>query len=75
MLEETFGSRKPIIGMVHFRPLPGSPHYDADGQPAHHAVCGEVRLLITTTITTFTTQGKSCTSWPSWFRVGSFLTE
>jgi membrane complex biogenesis BtpA family protein len=31
MLEETFGSRKPIIGMVHFRPLPGSPHYDADG--------------------------------------------
>src|SRR5262245_6808656 len=31
MLEETFGSRKPIIGMAHFRPLPGSPRYDAKG--------------------------------------------
>lgn len=31
MLEETFGSRKPIIAMVHFPPLPGSPRYDATG--------------------------------------------
>jgi membrane complex biogenesis BtpA family protein len=31
MLEETFGSRKPIIAMVHFPPLPGSPRYDAKG--------------------------------------------
>ena len=31
MLKETFGSRKPVIGMVHFRPLPGSPHYEAEG--------------------------------------------
>lgn len=31
MLEETFGSRKPIIAMVHFLPLPGSPRYDATG--------------------------------------------
>src|SRR5437867_8927422 len=31
MLEETFGNRKPIIGMVHFQPLPGSPRYHAKG--------------------------------------------
>lgn len=28
MLEATFGSKKPIIAMVHFPPLPGSPGYD-----------------------------------------------
>ena len=31
MLKETFGNEKPIIGMVHFLPLPGSPLYDAKG--------------------------------------------
>jgi uncharacterized protein len=31
MLEQTFGNRKPIIGMVHFQPLPGSPRYHAKG--------------------------------------------
>jgi len=31
MLKETFGSTKPIIAMVHFPPLPGSPRYDAKG--------------------------------------------
>src|SRR6516162_5631098 len=29
MLKETFGAEKPIIAMVHFPPLPGSPQYDA----------------------------------------------
>jgi len=29
MLKETFGATKPIIAMVHFPPLPGSPQYDA----------------------------------------------
>ena len=29
MIKETFGSVKPIIAMVHFPPLPGSPLYDA----------------------------------------------
>jgi membrane complex biogenesis BtpA family protein len=28
MLKETFGSAKPIIAMIHFPPLPGSPLYD-----------------------------------------------
>ena len=28
MLEATFGAKKPIIAMVHFPPLPGSPGYD-----------------------------------------------
>ena len=31
MLEQTFGRAKPIIAMVHFPPLPGSPRYDAKG--------------------------------------------
>ena len=31
MLNETFGSSKPIIAMVHFPPLPGTPLYDAKG--------------------------------------------
>ncbi|MEX1205191.1 MAG: BtpA/SgcQ family protein [Dongiaceae bacterium] len=28
MLKETFGAAKPVIAMVHFPPLPGSPGYD-----------------------------------------------
>ena len=28
MLKQTFGVEKPILGMVHFPPLPGSPLYD-----------------------------------------------
>jgi predicted TIM-barrel enzyme len=31
ILEEMFGVKKPIIGMVHFPPLPGSPLYDSGG--------------------------------------------
>jgi membrane complex biogenesis BtpA family protein len=31
MLKETFGSLKPIIGMIHFPPLPGTPLYDHAG--------------------------------------------
>lgn len=27
---ETFGARKPVIGMVHFPPLPGTPLFDGD---------------------------------------------
>lgn len=29
MLKETFGTDKPVIGMVHFPPLPGAPLYDS----------------------------------------------
>lgn len=31
MIEKTFGSRKPIIAMIHLAPLPSSPLYDKDG--------------------------------------------
>ncbi len=31
MLTETYGTTKPIIAMVHFQPLPGSPLYDRKG--------------------------------------------
>lgn len=30
MLTETFGTKKPVIAMAHFPPLPGAPLYDAD---------------------------------------------
>jgi len=30
-LAKTYGSQKPIVAMVHFAPLPGSPLYDRDG--------------------------------------------
>jgi predicted TIM-barrel enzyme len=29
VLEEIFEIDKPIIGMIHLRPLPGSPRYDS----------------------------------------------
>ena len=31
MIESTFGSRKPIVAMIHLAPLPGSPLYDRAG--------------------------------------------
>lgn len=31
MLNQTFGSTKPIIAMIHLAPLPGAPLYDKDG--------------------------------------------
>ncbi|RUS47086.1 BtpA/SgcQ family protein [Cohnella sp. AR92] len=30
-IEETFGTRKPIIAMCHFRALPGDPYYESEG--------------------------------------------
>lgn len=30
-LIEVFGTHKPVVGMVHFPPLPGTPLYDGDG--------------------------------------------
>ena len=31
LMKEIFGVKKPVLGMVHFPPLPGSPLYDAAG--------------------------------------------
>lgn len=31
IFEDMFGVRQPVLGMVHFPPLPGSPLYDRDG--------------------------------------------
>lgn len=31
LMEQIFGVKKPVMGMVHFPPLPGSPLYDAAG--------------------------------------------
>lgn len=35
MLEETFGTRKPILGVVHLLPLPGSPRWDGQLEPIY----------------------------------------
>ena len=45
-MERIFGTRRPIIGMVHLEPLPGSPRYD--GKPMSEirdAALSEARLL------------------------------
>ena len=45
-LERIFGTQKPIIGMVHLAPLPGSPRYD--GMPMNEITdlaLGDARLL------------------------------
>ncbi|SRR5579875_195438 len=33
MLEELFGTRKPVIGVIHLLPLPGSPRWDGRMEP------------------------------------------
>lgn len=33
MLEEIFGTAKPVIGVIHLLPLPGSPHWDGQMEP------------------------------------------
>jgi uncharacterized protein len=33
MLEELFGTRKPVIGVIHLLPLPGSPRWDGQMEP------------------------------------------
>jgi membrane complex biogenesis BtpA family protein len=47
MLEQTFGRAKPIIAMVHFPPLPGSPRYDAKGgmQAIIDSAAGDIERL------------------------------
>ena len=47
MLEQTFGRTKPIIAMVHFPPLPGSPRYDAKGgmQAIIDSAAGDIERL------------------------------
>ena len=48
MIEQTFGSRKPIVAMVHFPPLPGSPRYDAKGgmQAITDSIAADIESLI-----------------------------
>ncbi len=44
---DMFSAKKPIIGMVHLKPLPGSPEYDSDGgmrKIIDHAVAEAKRL-------------------------------
>ena len=46
MLETLFDNRKPIIGMVHLRPLPGSPLYRRGGMKDVLAVARQEALLL-----------------------------
>lgn len=48
ILEEIFSVRKPIIGMIHLKPLPGSPKYDKVSMDMNRIIniaCEEARLL------------------------------
>lgn len=42
---QLFGVEKPIIGMVHLRPLPGSPQYDGDLTEVLETAAKEARIL------------------------------
>jgi hypothetical protein len=41
-----FSNRKPIIGMVHLRPLPESPAYDGDLDAIYHQAETDARILL-----------------------------
>lgn len=43
-IQETFKTQKPIIAMCHLRPLPGDPHYDADGGMTKVVDCAQREL-------------------------------
>jgi len=48
MLEQLFRTKKPVIAMAHFPPLPGSPQYDEAGGIDHilEWVYADVRALV-----------------------------
>lgn len=46
VLERLFGTKKPIIGMVHVLPLPGSPYYKSDSLQAVYDQAVEEALIL-----------------------------
>jgi len=44
-LHATFGTAKPLIGMVHLPPLPGAPRYDGDRERIRAAALADARAL------------------------------
>ena len=47
MLEELFGTNKPVIGVVHLLPLPGSPRWDGQMEPIFQRAEQEAMALAT----------------------------
>src|SRR3990167_8751883 len=47
MLEETFGTKKPVIGVIHLLPLPGSPRWDGQMEPVLQRAEQEAAALAT----------------------------
>ena len=45
MLKDIFGTPKPLIGMVHLRPLPGAPRFAGDLEAAIAAAVEDARAL------------------------------
>ena len=43
---KVFGNEKPIIGMIHLKPLPGSPLYMGDMKNIYEAACEDLNALI-----------------------------
>lgn len=46
MLRNTFGTSRPIIGMVHLAPLPGSPRWDGSMERVTEAALADARTLV-----------------------------
>ena len=44
-IRDTFGTKKPILAMCHFQPLPGDLHYDADGGMRKVVDCARQEFL------------------------------
>ncbi len=45
-LSEIFPAPKPVVGMLHVRPLPGSPRYDGDMRAVRDAVLRDAEALV-----------------------------
>ena len=41
-VQKIFGDKKPIIGMVHLKPLPGSPGYGGDLEAVYRAALADL---------------------------------
>jgi membrane complex biogenesis BtpA family protein len=44
-LKDLFGTEKPIIGMAHFKPLPGDPHFRSSDEPVKATSQASVELV------------------------------
>lgn len=44
-IESTFGTGRPVVGVVHLPPLPGAPRFDGDREAVHERALADARAL------------------------------